>query len=129
MINIFDKSKNKVFMTDRIIEPFLTCDINKLDVLTFEIDKENLKYFELEGYVETKEQIYVIKDIEELQYTFKIVALQEIEEFDEYLTNKTYPTKTLDFMIKDLLPSGWSLVFKGDTKKRTVTGNNINKFS
>ena len=78
MINIFDKSKNKVFMTDRIIEPFLTCDINKLDVLTFEIDKENLKYFELEGYVETKEQIYVIKDIEELQYTFKIVALQEI---------------------------------------------------
>lgn len=129
MINIFDKSKNKVFMTDRIIEPFLTCDINKLDVLTFEIDKENLKYFELEGYVETKEQIYVIKDIEELQYTFKIVALQEIEEFDEYLTNKTYPTKTLDFMIKDLLPSGWSLVFKADTKKRTVTGNNINKFS
>lgn len=129
MINIFDKSKNKVFMTDRIIEPFLTCDINKLDVLTFEIDKENLKYFELEGYVETKEQIYVIKDIEELQYTFKIVALQEIEEFDEYLNNKTYPTKTLDFMIKDLLPSGWSLVFKGDTKKRTVTGNNINKFS
>jgi phage minor structural protein len=129
MINIFDKSKNKVFMTDRIIEPFLTCDINKLDILTFEIDKENLKYFELEGYVETKEQIYVIKDIEELQYTFKIVALQEIEEFDEYLNNKTYPTKTLDFMIKDLLPSGWSLVFKGDTKKRTVTGNNINKFS
>ena len=65
MLNVYNQLKEKVFATEEYNNANIIFEINKLQVLSFEIPKWHLKFFELEGYIETKEQNFVIKEIAE----------------------------------------------------------------
>lgn len=128
MLNIYNQTKEKVFATEEYDDTNVVFEINKLQVLSFEIPKWHLKYFELEGYIETKEQFFVIKEIAERSDCYEISCFQDVEVFQTFHKQKTYATKTVDFMLNDLLPSGWQLINKADNRKRTVTGNDIDGY-
>lgn len=128
MLNIYNQAKEKVFATEEYNNANVVFEINKLQILSFEIPKWHLKYFELEGYIETKEQFFVIKEIAERSDCYEISCFQDIEVFQTFHKQKTYATKTVDFMLNDLLPSGWQLINKADNRKRTVTGNDIDGY-
>ena len=124
-IRIFSKENKLVYVTDNIKDDYIEYEINSPDKFFFEISKDIVKYFENEGYVETNRQRYVIKEIEEIGFSYNIVVVQDLEEFDTYYDNKTYATVTLENMVKDLLPPGWKLDYKGNQDKKTVTANNM----
>lgn len=128
MLNVYNQVKEKVFATEEYNNANVVFEINKLQVLSFEIPKWHLKYFELEGYIETKEQFFVIKEIAERSDCYEITCFQDVEVFQTFHKQKTYATKTVDFMLNDLLPSGWQLINKADNRKRTVTGNDIDGY-
>lgn len=128
MLNIYNQTKEKVFATEEYDDTNVVFEINKLQVLSFEIPKWHLKYFELEGYIETKEQFFVIKEIAERSDCYEITCFQDVEVFQTFYKQKTYATKSVDFMLNDLLPSGWQLINKADNRKRTVTGNDIDGY-
>lgn len=128
MLNVYNQLKEKVFATEEYNDANIVFEINKLQVLSFEIPKWHLKYFELEGYIETKEQFFVIKEIAERSDCYEITCFQDIEVFQTFHKQKTYATKSVDFMLNDLLPSGWQLINKADARKRTVTGNDIDGY-
>lgn len=128
MLNVYNQLKEKVFATEEYNNANIIFEINKLQVLSFEIPKWHLKFFELEGYIETKEQFFVIKEIAERSDCYEITCFQDIEVFQIFHKQKTYATKTVDFMLNDLLPSGWQLINKADARKRTVTGNDIDGY-
>lgn len=128
MLNVYNQLKEKVFATEEYNNANIIFEINKLQVLSFEIPKWHLKYFELEGYIETKEQNFVIKEIAERSDCYEITCFQDVEVFQIFHKQKTYATKTVDFMLNDLLPSGWQLINKADARKRTVTGNDIDGY-
>nr|DAS83734.1 MAG TPA: tail protein [Caudoviricetes sp.] len=128
MLNVYNQLKEKVFATEEYNDANIVFEINKLQVLSFEIPKWHLKHFELEGYIETKEQFFVIKEIAERSDCYEITCFQDIEVFQIFHKQKTYATKSVDFMLNDLLPSGWQLINKADARKRTVTGNDIDGY-
>lgn len=128
MLNVYNQLKQKVFSTEDYNNANVVFEINKLQILSFEIPKWHLKYFELEGYIETKEQNFVIKEIAERSDCYEIICFQDIEVFQIFHKQKTYATKSVDFMLNDLLPSGWQLINKADNRKRTVTGNDIDGY-
>lgn len=128
MLNVYNQLKEKVFATEEYNNSNVVFEINKLQILSFEIPKWHLKHFELEGYIETKEQNFVIKEIAERSDCYEIICFQDIEVFQTFHKQKTYVTKTVDFMLNDLLPSGWQLINKADNRKRTVTGNDIDGY-
>lgn len=128
MLNVYNQLKEKVFATEEYNNANVVFEINKLQVLSFEIPKWHLKFFELEGYIETKEQNFVIKEIAERSDCYEITCFQDVEVFQIFHKQKTYATKTVDFMLTDLLPSGWQLINKADARKRTVTGNDIDGY-
>lgn len=128
MLNVYNQLKEKVFATEEYNNANVIFEINKLQVLSFEIPKWHLKYFELEGYIETKEQFFVIKEISERSDCYEITCFQDVEVFQIFHKQKTYATKSVDFMLNDLLPSGWQLINKADARKRTVTGNDIDGY-
>lgn len=128
MLNVYNQLKEKVFATEEYNNANVIFEINKLQVLSFEIPKWHLKNFELEGYIETKEQNFVIKEIAERSDCYEITCFQDIEVFQIFHKQKTYATKSVDFMLNDLLPSGWQLINKADARKRTVTGNDIDGY-
>lgn len=128
MLNVYNQLKEKVFATEEYNNANVIFEINKLQVLSFEISKWHLKYFELEGYIETKEQFFVIKEIAERSDCYEVTCFQDIEVFQTFHKQKTYATKSVDFMLNDLLPSGWQLINKADARKRTVTGNDIDGY-
>ena len=128
MLNIYNQTKEKVFATEEYNNANVVFEINKLQVLSFEIPKWYLKYFELEGYIETKEQYFVIKEIAERSDCYEITCFQDVEVFQTFHKQKTYATKTVDAMLNDLLPSGWQLINKADNRKKTVTGNDIDGY-
>nr|DAS24853.1 MAG TPA: tail protein [Caudoviricetes sp.] len=128
MLNVYNQLKEKVFATEEYNDANIVFEINKLQVLSFEIPKWHLKYFELEGYIETKEQNFVIKEIAERSDCYEITCFQDVEVFQIFHKQKTYATKSVDFMLNDLLPSGWQLINKADSRKRTVTGNDIDGY-
>lgn len=128
MLNVYNQLKEKVFATEEYNNANVIFEINKLQVLSFEIPKWHLKFFELEGYIETKEQNFVIKEIAERSDCYEITCFQDVEVFQIFHKQKTYATKTVDFMLNDLLPSGWQLINKADARKRTVTGNDIDGY-
>ena len=128
MLNVYNQLKEKVFATEEYNNANVVFEINKLQVLSFEIPKWHLKYFELEGYIETKEQFFVIKEIAERSDCYEITCFQDVEVFQTFHKQKTYATKSVEFMLNDLLPSGWQLINKADARKRTVTGNDIDGY-
>ncbi|MBF1053319.1 MAG: phage tail protein [Parvimonas sp.] len=128
MLNVYNQLKEKVFATEEYNNANVIFEINKLQVLSFEIPKWHLKYFELEGYIETKEQNFVIKEIAERSDCYEVTCFQDVEVFQTFHKQKTYATKSVDFMLNDLLPSGWQLINKADARKRTVTGNDIDGY-
>lgn len=128
MLNVYNQLKEKVFATEEYNDANVVFEINKLQVLSFEIPKWHLKYFELEGYIETKEQFFVIKEIAERSDCYEVTCFQDVEVFQIFHKQKTYATKSVDFMLNDLLPSGWQLINKADARKRTVTGNDIDGY-
>lgn len=128
MLNVYNQLKEKVFATEEYNNANVVFEINKLQVLSFEIPKWHLKHFELEGYIETKEQNFVIKEISERSDCYEITCFQDVEVFQIFHKQKTYATKSVDFMLNDLLPSGWQLINKADARKRTVTGNDIDGY-
>ena len=128
MLNVYNQLKEKVFATEEYNNANVIFEINKLQVLSFEIPKWHLKYFELEGYIETKEQFFVIKEIAERSDCYEVTCFQDIEVFQTFHKQKTYANKSVDFMLNDLLPSGWQLINKADARRRTVTGNDIDGY-
>ena len=128
ILKVKNRNKEVVKLLDNVRDVYIEHEINIPDKLFFEVSKNDIKYFENEGYIESKEQHYVIKELEEIGDAFNIVAVQDLEEFDTYFDNKTYATVTLEAMVGDLLPNGWKLEYYGNDEKKTVTANNMSAY-
>lgn len=128
ILKVKNRNKEVVKLLDNVRDVYIEHEINIPDKLFFEVSKNDIKYFENEGYIESKEQHYVIKELEEISDAFNIVAIQDLEEFDIYYDNKTFATVTLEAMVGDLLPNGWELEYYGNDEKKTVTANNMSAY-
>lgn len=101
--------------------------IKELDYMTMEIPKISIDDFEVEGIVDTNNEKYLIKEINEQKDCYKVGAIQYDEKFDEFHINKSYVTKTPKYMLEDLFGSGW--IINCDVKtQRTVTANHLSTF-
>lgn len=101
--------------------------IKELDYMTMEIPKISIDVFEVEGIVDTNNEKYLIKEINEQSDCYKVGAIQHDEKFDEFHVNKSYVTKTPKYMLEDLFGSGWTINCDVRTQ-RTVTGNHLSTF-
>lgn len=128
ILKVKNRNKEVVKLLDNVRDVYIEHEINIPDKLFFEVSKNDIKYFENEGYIESKEQHYVIKELEEISDAFNIVAIQDLEEFDAYYDNITFATVTLETMVSDLLPTGWKLEYYGNKEKKTVTANNMSAY-
>lgn len=101
--------------------------IKELDYMTMEIPKISIDDFEVEGVVDTINEKYLIKEINEQKDCYKVGAIQYDKKFDEFHINKSYVTKTPKYMLEDLFGSGWTINCDVRTQ-RTVTGNHLSTF-
>lgn len=101
--------------------------IKELDYMTMEIPKISIDVFEVEGIVDTNNEKYLIKEINEQSDCYKVGAIQHDEKFDEFHINKSYVTKKPKYMLEDLFGSGWTINCDVRTQ-RTVTGNHLSTF-
>lgn len=99
-------------------------EINKLDILSFEIPKDHRNIFEAECKIKNK-QSYTIKNIEPFYDGYKIECKQNIDEWLSFFHKSlNFPYKDIETMIKGIIPSGWSYKINGEIKKyRTITAD------
>lgn len=99
-------------------------EINKLDILSFEIPKDHRNIFETECKIKNR-QSYTIKNIEPFYDDYKIECKQNIDEWLSFFHKSlNFPYKDIETMIKGIIPSGWSYKINGEIKKyRTITAD------
>lgn len=100
-------------------------EINKLDILSFEIPKEYRNIFNTEYQLDENKQSYTIKNIEPFYDGYKIECKQNIDEWLSFFHKSlNFPYKDIETMIKGIIPSGWSYKISGEIKKyRTITAD------
>lgn len=100
-------------------------EINKLDILSFEIPKDYRNIFETECKTDENKQSYTIKNIEPFYDGYKIECKQNIDEWLSFFHKSlNFPYKDIETMIKGIIPFGWSYKINGEIKKyRTITAD------
>lgn len=128
MIKIYDKNNNYIRGTEDYKDPVIEEELNISDTLSLTFPLEYKDVLEEEGYIEGKDiGKFVIKEINLNVQSISIVCKQDLEAFKSWTGNKSYITKTMQYILDDLLAgTGWTGV--ADTGiKRTVTGRNLSK--
>lgn len=126
MIKVFDKNNNFIKQIDIYKDMRIEKEINKLDLLFFNIPKSLADLFEEEGYIETKDHgRFIIKEKNLANDGYEIVGRYDLEEFNDWIDTKAYVTETPKEMLEDLLQGKDWTVVSSITTKRTVTATNV----
>lgn len=103
---------------------------DQLNVVSFNVPREEADLIEHEGYVEVKNNgRYVIKEknYDDDDQVYEIVGLYDLEELQGYIESAAYVSMTITAMMDILLAgTGWTFV-TNDTTIRTSTGVTIDR--
>ena len=116
--------KNKTLPFDNYKDLRLEREINKLDILTFLVPAESIKYFKNEYIIETENQFYVIKNIEPSYNNYIIECKQDISDWYIFNESLNFPYKPIQDVLEGIKPNDWQIVIQDDIKqKRTITAD------
>ena len=126
MIKIYNIERELVSTTSRYNSMEIQREINQIDKLKFYTDKETGGKIKLEGYVETNEGVFVVKE-NALSVDYSILAHMDLEEFDEMILELRLERMTLNEMISKLTEgTGWTIIGDSDESKTiTIDGLSI----
>lgn len=124
---IYDKDGNQTLVTNRYSNLRIEKEINISDTAFFNTPLRMGLHLEPEGYFEIPAGRFVIKEKNLSGDGFEIVGKYDLEDFLSAMEPKTYTTKSISYMLTDLLgPLGWTVNNQAtETINRTVTGSNI----
>lgn len=124
MIKIYNNKKELIATTDKYRDMQIQSEINQIEKIKFYTDKETGGQINLEGYIETKYGMFVVKE-SSLSVDYIIQAQMELEDFEDIILNKRFERKTMNEMIKDLVQNkGW--IVNGDSNEsKTLNLNGI----
>lgn len=128
MIKIYNKNNNLIDGIEDYENLIIEQELNISDTLLFNIPKSLGDIFEEEGYIETKEGRFVIKEKNLTNDGYEIVGKYDLEELLEWVDSETYVTEDIITIGEGLLEgTDWSLVcdYTKPLPKRTVTGTNL----
>ena len=116
--------KNNTLPFDNYKDLRLEREINKLDILTFLVPAESIKYFKNEYIIETENQFYVIKNIEPSYNMYIIECKQDISDWYIFNESLNFPYKPIQDVLEGIKPNDWQIVIQDDIKqKRTITAD------
>lgn len=99
-------------------------EINKLDILTFEIPAKYIYLFKNEYTAETENQKYVIKNIEPYYNNYRIECKQDISDWYIFHESLNFPYKSISDVLNGIKPNDWQIVILDDIEqKRTITAD------
>ena len=126
MIKIYNIERELVSTTSRFNSMEIQREINQIDKLKFYTDKETGGKIKLEGYIETNEGVFVVKE-NALSVDYSILAHMDLEEFDEMILELRLERMTLNEMISKLTEgTGWTIIGDSDESKTiTIDGFSI----
>lgn len=126
MIKIYNIERELVSTTSRFNSMEIQREINQIDKLKFYTDKETGGKIKLEGYIETNEGVFVVKE-NALSVDYSILAHMDLEEFDEMILELRLERMTLNEMISKLTEgTGWTVIGDSDESKTiTIDGLSI----
>ena len=127
MIKIYNRFNEFVKQTANYKDLRVEKGINQSDLIFFTAPKQNAGLFEEEGYIETKQGKFVIKE-KNVNIDMQVVGKYDLTDLNKWVESKAYITMNVIEMFEDLLDgTGWTSVYD-DTKtpiKRTVTATNM----
>jgi len=123
MIKIYDDNRNLLISTNEYSNFSVLKEINQPDQFSIDTTEEIGNFIRLEGYIETKEGTFVIKEKSFANY-YRIMGSQDLEDLDDFIEHKRFERSTLKEMIQGLVaPYGWTVV--GDSPdKKTINIDN-----
>lgn len=133
MIILYDKNHNKICGLVNYKDLNIVREINKLDTLTFlyPISDKNYNLIAEEGYIQTKDNEYVIKEINYSDENYdQVVCEVNIENIkgNPILHFETKEQKCADAVNLALAGTGWTLGSCDVTKLRTVKKSNCSSY-
>ena len=126
VIKIYNIERELVSTTSRYNSMEIQREINQIDKLKFYTDKETGGKIKLEGYIETNEGVFVVKE-NALSVNYSILAHMDLEEFDEMILELRLERMTLNEMVSKLTEgTGWTIIGDSDESKTiTIDGLSI----
>lgn len=116
--------KNNTLPFDNYKDLRLEREINKLDILTFLVPAESIRYFKNEYIIETENQLYVIKNIEPSYNNYIIECKQDISDWYIFNESLNFPYKPIQDVLEGIKPNDWQIVIQDDiNQKRTITAD------
>ena len=125
MIKIFNANKELTLISKNQLDFKIEHELDNGDkTLTFfvPISSKEAEIIEQEGYIQTKEQEYVIKEVNKNNNSFNVVAKLNLEEF-EGKPHKIFESRmaTIEEAINlAIVGTGWIVAYSNITKKRTI---------
>ena len=125
MIKIFNANKELKLISKKQLDFIIEHELDNADkTLTFfvPINSREAEEIEQEGYIQTKDQEYVIKEVNKNNNTFNVVAKLNLEDF-EGKHHKSFEsiTATIEGAINlAIVGTGWTVAYSNITKKRTI---------
>ena len=125
MIKIFNANKELTLISKKQLDFIIEHELDNGDkTLTFfvPLGSKEAEVIEQEGYIQTKDQEYVIKEVNKNNNSFNIVAKLNLEDF-EGKPHKSFEsrTATIEGAINlAIVGTGWTVAYSNITKKRTV---------
>lgn len=124
MIKIYDDERNLVLTSNEHNNLYISRDRNEVDMLGFTVAEDVGSFIKLEGYIETSEGTFVVKE-KTLSGSYSIVGIMDLEDFDYFVEYEKFERKTLTEIINSLVSRfGWTVVGSGDDRQ-TVTIQNM----
>lgn len=103
---------------------YIEQEVNKLDILVFDIPAQYMSNFKNEYTVTTDNQSYIVKNIEPSGLNYTIECKQDISDWYTFNKSLNFPYKKISDVISGILPSGWQAVYLDDiTENRTITAD------
>ena len=125
MIKIFNANKKLKLISKKQLDFIRERELDNADeTLSFfvPVSSKEAEVIEQEGYIQTKDQEYVIKEVNKNNNSFNVVAKLNLEDF-EGKPHKSFEsrTATIEGAINlAIVGTGWTVAYSNITKKRTV---------
>ena len=125
MIKIFNANKELKLISKKQLDFVIEHELDNADeTLSFfvPVSSKEAEVIEQEGYIQTKDQEYVIKEVNKNNNSFNVVAKLNLEDF-EGKPHKSFEsrTATIEGAINlAIVGTGWTVAYSNITKKRTV---------
>ena len=107
----------------------ITVERNKLDIIQFEIPKDQRHIFLNEQILLYDNQYYIVKNIEDMAHTYRIEAHQDIGDWYQFNARGDFPYHKINTVFDKVKPEGWTINIKGEVSEvKTIKADHKQSF-